>query len=78
MLANAVADKSLEVASQHSHGKLPIDLEFDRAFEERFDPKSSEPKLDTMKPTQSRRYWKSLFLPQCCIVLGNCLDGKCV
>ncbi len=42
MLANAVADKSLEVASQHSHGKLPIDLEFDRAFEEKFDPKSSK------------------------------------
>ncbi len=41
-LANAVVDKSLDVASQHSHGKFPINLEIDRAFEEKFDPKSSQ------------------------------------
>lgn len=36
-LANAVADKDLGVASQHSCGKLPIALEIGRAFEENFD-----------------------------------------
>lgn len=32
-----VANKDLGVASQHSHGKLPITLEIGRAFEEKFD-----------------------------------------
>lgn len=36
-LAHAVADNDLGVASQHSNGKLPITLHFNRAIEEKFD-----------------------------------------
>ena len=36
-LANAVADKDLGVASQHISGTLPITLDFERAFEGKFD-----------------------------------------
>ena len=41
-LANAVTDKKLGVASLHSHGKLPITLGIDRAFEEKFDFESGQ------------------------------------
>lgn len=36
-LANTVVDKELGVASQHSHGRLPISLEAGRAFAEKFE-----------------------------------------
>lgn len=36
MQANAVADKYLKNASQHSHGKLPITLKIGKSLEQNF------------------------------------------